>query len=161
MKRKPEMNHLPEQEDHRREQLLARGLKVTRQRMALLAALARSETPLSAEQLYLALRGQFSTLSLSTVYRTLDTLCEKGMLQRSVLMDGGRALFETVPETHSHNLICTLCHRIVPIRDCPLADYESEIARVTGYDISGHKLEVYGVCPACRARRGGQGEAKK
>lgn len=154
---KPEMNHLPNQENRCREQLLARGLKVTRQRLALLAALGRSETPLSAEQLYITLRGQFSTLSLSTVYRTLDTLCGKGMLQRSVLMDGGRALFELSPQTHSHNLICTLCHRIVPIRDCPLAEYEAEIARVTGYDISGHKLEVYGICPACRAKLAGAG----
>lgn len=68
------MSQLPKQENRCREELLARGLKVTRQRLALLAALGRSETPLSAEQLFLALRDEFSTLSLSTVYRTLDTL---------------------------------------------------------------------------------------
>lgn len=74
------------------------------------------------------------------------------MVERSVLMDGGRALFELSPQTHSHNLICTVCHKIVPIGDCPLGEYEADVARATGYDILGHKLEVYGVCPQCRAR---------
>lgn len=143
---------MPEQKNHYRQKLLERGLKITRQRLALLAALHQSETPLTAEDLYLRLRQDFSTLSLSTIYRTLDTLCEKQMISRSVLMDGGRAMFEIMPETHSHNLICTVCHRIVPIQDCPLAEYEGVIAKATGYEISGHKLEVYGICPQCQKK---------
>ena len=143
---------MPEQDNRYREKLLARGLKVTRQRKALLAALSKSETPLTAEDLFLRLRKEFATLSLSTVYRALDTLCEKQMVMRSVLMDGGRAMFELTPETHGHNLICTVCHRIVPLQDCPLGEYENNVARATGYVISGHKLEVYGVCPICQGK---------
>lgn len=143
---------MPEQENRYRKKLLERGLKVTRQRLALLAALNQSETPLTAEELYMRMRQDFATLSLSTIYRTLDTLCEKQMVNRSVLMDGGRALFEIMPETHCHNLICTVCHKIVPIRDCPLGAYEDSIAKTTGYTISGHKLEVYGICPSCREK---------
>ncbi|MFT8888776.1 MAG: Fur family transcriptional regulator [Ethanoligenens sp.] len=141
---------MPEQENRYREKLLERGLKVTRQRLALLAALNQSDTPLTAEELFMRLRKDFATLSLSTIYRTLDTLCGKQMVARSVLMDGGRAMFEMTPEVHCHNLICTVCHRIVPIQDCPLGAYEDSIARTTGYKISGHKLEVYGICPQCR-----------
>lgn len=143
---------LPEQEDRCRKKLLKCGLKATRQRLALLAALNQSETPLTAEELYMQLRQDFTTLSLSTIYRTLDTLCEKQMVNRSVLMDGRRALFEIMPETHCHNLICTVCHKIVPIQNCPLGAYEKSIAETTGYTISGHKLEVYGICPYCRQK---------
>ncbi len=148
---------MPEKENHDRKRLAARGIKVTRQRLALLDALEQSSTPLTAEELFLRLRSDFSTLSLSTIYRTLDTLCKKQMVNRSVLMEGGRALFEIAPETHSHNLICTVCHKIVPLKDCPLGAYEDSIAHATGYVISGHKLEVYGICPACRKRAGDGG----
>lgn len=144
---------MPEQDNRYRERLLERGLKVTRQRLALLAALSQSETPLTAEELFMRLRRDFATLSLSTVYRALDTLCEKQMVSRSVLMDGGRAMFEITPETHGHNLVCTVCHKIVPLQDCPLREYENSVARSTGYVISGHKLEVYGVCPRCQGKK--------
>ncbi|ADU27699.1 Fur family transcriptional regulator [Ethanoligenens harbinense] len=143
---------MAEQDNRYRERLLESGLKVTRQRLALLAAISQSETPLTAEELFMRLRRDFATLSLSTVYRALDTLCEKKMVSRSVLMDGGRAMFEIAPETHGHNLICTVCHKIVPIQGCPLRDYEDSLARSTGYVISGHKLEVYGVCPQCQSK---------
>ncbi len=140
---------MAEQENLCRKKLTEHGLKVTRQRIALIKLLSESNAPMTAEDLFLRLKDDFSTLSLSTIYRTLDTLCDKKMVCRSVLMDGGRALFEIMPETHSHNLICTVCHKITPLKDCPLNTYEASIAQATGYTISGHKLELYGICPSC------------
>ena len=129
--------------------LVAKGIKNTRQRLAVLDVLVSSGKPLTAEEIYLEVRDSCDNLSLSTVYRILDTLCKKDIVTRSGLMEGGRALFELISDVHSHNLICIKCHDIIPLDGCPLLSFENELAKTTGYSISGHKLEVYGICPKC------------
>ena len=129
--------------------LKSRGIKSTKQRLAVLEVLCKSDA-LTAEEIFLNLRDSFLNLSLSTVYRILDTLSKNSVVTKSGLMEGGRALYEITPAAHRHNLICEKCHKITPLRDCPLAEYENEIEKITGYAISGHKLEVYGICPNCK-----------
>lgn len=133
-----------------RQMLAEKGIRATQQRISVLEALTASEVPLTAEQLFVSLHDNGGDLSLSTVYRILDNFCEHGLVSRSGLMDGGKAMFEMVAGVHRHNLICIKCHRIFPLADCPLKEYEASIAASTGFRISGHKLEVYGVCPKCR-----------
>lgn len=133
--------------------LKSKGIRTTRQRMSVLSLLLASDTPLTAEDLYVQVRESCPNVSLSTVYRVLDALCEKNVLTKSGLMEGGRAMFEVTPLTHRHNLICIRCHRITPLRDCPLEDYETDVEKTTGYTVSGHKLEIYGICPKCKGKR--------
>lgn len=137
-----------------RSMLAGKGIKSTKQRLAVLGVLEKSEGPLTAEEIFLRSLDSCPGMSLSTVYRVLDTLCGKDVATRSGLMEGGRALFEVTPVMHRHNLICVRCHSITQLDDCPLSEYESDIARRTGYNISGHKLEVYGICPKCRKNQG-------
>jgi Fur family ferric uptake transcriptional regulator len=132
-----------------KELLAGKGLKNTRQRLAVLGELSSSGSPLTAEEIFLSVHDCCENLSLSTVYRILDLLCKAGVVMRSGLMEGGKAMFEITPEAHRHNLICVKCHKITPLVDCPLSEYESDIEKSTGYSISGHKLEVYGICPEC------------
>lgn len=133
-----------------KKQMEEKGIKSTRQRIAVGQTLSGSEVPLTAEDIYLHVQETCPGMSLSTVYRVLDTLCEKDMVTKSGLMEGGRAMYEITPPVHRHNLICIRCHRIIPLQDCPLREYENTIEKTTGYTISGHKLEVYGICPRCK-----------
>jgi Fur family transcriptional regulator, ferric uptake regulator len=132
-----------------RDLLTGKGMKNTKQRIAVVGELEKSGAPLTAEEIYLKIHDSCEKLSLSTVYRILDMLCKNGVVTKSGLMEGGRAMFEITPEAHRHNLICVKCHRITPLADCPLSEYESDIEKSTGYRISSHKLEVYGICPEC------------
>lgn len=129
--------------------LSGKGIKSTKQRLAVIGELTASASPLTADEIYLKIRDCCDSLSLSTVYRILDILCKKDVVTRSGLMEGGKALFEITPEVHRHNLICLKCHKITPLADCPLSEYESDIEKSTGYHIASHKLEVYGICPEC------------
>lgn len=139
--------------------LRSKGIRNTRQRTAVLATLLGSDTPLTAENIFVRVRENCPYVSFSTIYRVLDALCEKNVLTKSGLMEGGRSLYEVTPLTHRHNLICIKCHRITPLRDCPLEAYETDIERATGYTVSGHKLEVYGICPECQGKRRAPGSA--
>lgn len=140
---------MSESNDYYKSVLAKNGIKSTRQRTAVLKVLRRSDVPLTAEEIFLKIHGGANNLSLSTVYRILDTLMKNNLVSKSSLMEGGRTLFEATYDIHRHNLICVKCRRIIPICDCPLTDYESGLERTTGYKITGHKLEVYGVCPKC------------
>lgn len=129
--------------------LAGKCIKNTRQRLAVLGEIVSSGKPLTAEEIYLEVRDRCDNLSLSTVYRILDAFCKKEIVTKSGLMEGGKALFEFVTDVHSHNLICIKCHSVVPLDGCPLLSFENELAQSTGYSISGHRLEVYGICPNC------------
>ncbi|HEX3027280.1 MAG TPA: Fur family transcriptional regulator [Clostridia bacterium] len=147
------MKRLPIQANDRpgRNVLLQKGVKSTKQRLAVIESLSGSESPLSAQEIFIRIRTGFQHLSLSTVYRILEVLKNAGIVEKTGLMEGGGALYELNSEVHKHNLICVKCHKIIPIEGCPLGIYESNLEQRTGYKISGHKLEVYGICPKCRS----------
>ena len=52
---------------------------------------------------------------------------------------------------HHHHLVCTVCGDVEDFADCDLAALSKELTRRTAYEIRGHWLEMYGLCPDCRA----------
>jgi Fur family ferric uptake transcriptional regulator len=126
------------------------GLKNTRHRNSVLEVVERSDQPLTAEEIYILLREENISINISSVYRILDTLVLKGLLAKSKIEGDSRALYEMNFMEHKHHLICSGCRKMVPIDGCPLSDYEKLITDKTGFDVTGHKLEIYGICRACK-----------
>lgn len=140
------------------ERLKVNGLKCTKHRLMILEMLDKSSQPISAEQLFNVLQSKKIAINLSTVYRTLEVLCDKNLLNKLNIDNDNRTLFEINRMIHTHYLICLGCKKIISINHCPLEGYESKLAKETGYEIAGHKLDIYGYCPECR-RRLSAGEA--
>jgi len=88
-------------------------------------------------------------VNLSTVYRTLDLMESKSVVNKIVMMDG-KARYELTVDGHRHHLVCTNCHKSVPIDFCPLENMEKDIGMRSDFDITGHKIEIYGICPNCK-----------
>ncbi|PKM66926.1 MAG: transcriptional repressor [Firmicutes bacterium HGW-Firmicutes-2] len=126
------------------------GLRVTKQRKVLYEALLDEESPISAEKIYYELKGREVDINLSTDYRSLEQFVEKGLAVKTSLLDETKALFGINTHEHQHHLICTKCKEIVIITDCPIETYGLEVEKDYGYRISGHKLEIYGLCPKCQ-----------
>ncbi len=125
------------------------GCKNTKSRKKIIEVLTGAEVPLSAEEIFLNVRKSGSTTNLSTVYRTLDLLESKGLLEKSIMSDG-RARFKLVLEGHKHHITCINCYKSIPINTCPIELFEKDLVDTTDFNITGHKLEVYGLCPKCR-----------
>jgi Fur family ferric uptake transcriptional regulator len=124
-------------------------LKATKRREAVLALLERSHTPMTAEEIHQAVIAETS-MSLSTTYRILAALSEKRLLLKNIRSDG-KTYYQPNSNQHLHYLVCSCCSRIVPIDCCPLEALEEELAKKTGFLITGHSLEFTGLCPACAA----------
>jgi len=126
----------------------ARGFKLTPQRLAILEFLDDNVNHPSAEDVYIHVSKKFPTMSLATVYNTLETLRKKGEIAE-LTIDPNKKRFDPDTDTH-HHLICTVCRRILDIR----VDYRIDLPeRVRGgYEVTGSHIEFYGICPLCRKK---------
>jgi Fur family ferric uptake transcriptional regulator len=129
------------------------GIKVTRQRIIIVQLLSSSESPMTAEDIYLAIAAaENKALNLSTVYRILDAFTQKGILIKTNLNLDGKSTYELNHREHRHHIVCIACSEIIPVKGCPLGNYEKLLRKTTGYQILGHNLEIRGICPKCQRK---------
>jgi len=128
------------------------GIKNTRQRNMTLDILKQAEWPITAEQIFLKLKEIDSAISLSTVYRIMEVFTAKGLAIKSNLVEDTKAMFELNRMEHKHHLICVRCRKMHVVEDCPLGNYERALEKKTDFDITGHRLEIYGYCSDCKVR---------
>jgi len=127
-----------------------RGIKVTPQRLAVYEILAQTKSHPSADQIFRLLQAQNPAISLSTVYKTLDTLRSVGLISLlNVGEDSHR--YDGNPDPHGH-LVCTSCHRVDDLDEGLLGDVSSLLQRKSHYRLSALNLYLYGLCPDCQAK---------
>jgi Fur family ferric uptake transcriptional regulator len=127
-----------------------RGLKSTRQRDTIIQMFMESgKDHLSVDELYQRVRQRNPKIGYATVYRTLRLMAESGWA--SSRQFGNRtARFERQTEGQHHDhLICMGCGKIVEFENPRIEELQAHIARLNGFQIFEHKLELYGNCPTC------------
>jgi Fur family ferric uptake transcriptional regulator len=136
--------------DHNHVQFKEKGLKKTKQRNEIIEIIAHAKQPMSAEEIYLALKKLKLKVNLSTVYRTIETLVSKGVVNKVNLDNEIKNRYELLVEhEHHHHLICLTCKKIVSIELCPLDNFEKQVSKTYDFKITTHKLELYGYCEKC------------
>ncbi len=133
-----------------KELLNNKNLKSTRQRNAILCELENSVRPLTAEDLFLNLKDKNISISMSTVYRVLDTLVNSGLVLQSSLHKSNRAFYELKRKEHHHHLVCIKCEKMLHLDGCPLNEYVKLLEKQSGFTIQGHTLEIFGYCDNCK-----------
>ena len=126
------------------------GMRITRQRQLVMAALLQAGGPLTA-QAVAEQSGDPTGCNRSTVYRTLAALEGRGLVYRRLGADGS-TLYALRREHHGHILYCLVCGRRFSLIQCPLEGLEREIYETTGFLVQGHSLEFTGVCAECREK---------
>ncbi len=127
------------------------ALRVTPQRIAIYREVSRTEEHPDAETVCSRVREDMPTVSLDTVYRTLTTLEEHGLISR-VEMPSGPTRFDANTDKH-HHFVCSECGRIHDFYSGVLDEFAPppEVARLGTVD-SVH-VQLRGVCAHCEARR--------
>ena len=135
------------------------GLAVTPQRLAIIKALLSSGEHPRADAIFAAVRVQHPYISLATVHRTLETLCDIGEARKvTMLHDSARYDGNVTPH---HHVVCVKCRRIrdieIPQLDRMLAG-QSELGEFT---VLGSSLEIHALCEECRAKRASANRTRK
>lgn len=128
-------------------------LKVTWQRMELLKLLTNTDQHFDAEEIYLQLHRRKKNVSRATVYRSLDTLVEEGLVQRLEFGDG-RARYERTRDRDEHHdhLICTHCGKVLEFYDLEIEALQIAICKDHGFSPTDHTMHIYGICADCQRK---------
>lgn len=123
-------------------------VRQTKQRAAVIEVLRRSRTHPDAAQVHAQVREKLPSVSLGTVYRTLDALVRDGVIV--TIESAGQATrydYKHDGDAH-HHAVCRCCGAIfdVPMSAMPVPP---AVALPTGFQVTDVRLEFRGICPAC------------
>ena len=135
------------------------GFRVTGPRLAILAELERNRTHPGAWELHRALKGTLPSLSVSTVYLTLEAFATKGLVRRLPARDGRLRVDGTV-EAHDH-AVCRGCGEIYDMPAQPAAEHPAPAGLPRGVRILGAHVEYEVLCARCQAGRGARRPATR
>lgn len=131
-------------------QFKQQGIKYTPRRQKVLDLLSQTEYLLSVDELYQQLVKEDPNISISTVYRTLETFRQAGFVETNQLPGENVLYYELRHEEHAHHLICSKCHIVVHLDECPLEGFESSVAKDHSFLIQHHQLDLFGLCQSCQ-----------
>lgn len=131
--------------------LREKGFKVTPQRLAIYQVLSNTKAHPSAEMIFNELQPHYPTMSLATVYKTIEILKEIGMVQ--VLNVGEDSFrYDATVVNHPH-VRCMECGRVDDMYDIDATGFVSQVTEKTDYVLTGQQFYFYGLCPVCQQKQ--------
>jgi len=129
--------------------LRSKKLKLTGERMDILAAIFLKDSHFDAEALHSELKHQGRDISRATVYRTLDLLVQCGLVRKSSL-GSSHANYEAAREDEHHDhLICLNCNKVIEFYRPDLERLQEEICAAQIFQPLHHSLQIFGICSDC------------
>jgi Fur family transcriptional regulator, ferric uptake regulator len=129
---------------------IAKGLRMTGQRRTIAKVIAEAGDHPDVEELHRRAASLDGRISLATVYRTVRLLKDMGILESHAFH--GRARYEKAPAQHHDHLIDLASGRVIEFRNEEIEKLQEVVARQLGYNLVGHRLELYGT-PLSAGRR--------
>jgi Fur family ferric uptake transcriptional regulator len=121
-----------------------KGLKMTDQRRVISRVLSEATDHPDVEQVYHRAQRLDPRISIATVYRTMKLFEEANVIERLDFGDG-RARYEENREEHHHHLIDLHTGEVIEFINDEIERMKQRIADELGYELVGHRLELYGV----------------
>lgn len=122
----------------------SKGLRMTEQRRTIATVLQESSDHPDVEELYARASARDAGISLATVYRTVKLFEEAGILDKLEFGDG-RARYEDAEREHHDHLIDISSGEVIEFVDPEIEALQEKIAEKLGFQLKGHRLELYGV----------------
>ncbi len=124
--------------------------KRSRQRERILSILQNTESHPTASWVYDELKKEFNNLSMGTVYRNINILVDQNLVHK---IEAGSSFdrFDANTDLHYH-FICRECGCIDDLAIDKQVELNEMVRSETGYEPDSHRLDFYGICPACREK---------
>ena len=127
------------------------GQRATRQRAAVTELLDQVADFRSAQELHEQLRRSGEGVGLTTVYRTLQSLCDAGEVD-VLRTDSGEAIYRRCSSHHHHHLVCRHCGHTVEVEGPAVEKWAERVAAEHSFCQLSHTVEIFGTCEACARR---------
>ncbi|SHH74433.1 Fur family transcriptional regulator, ferric uptake regulator [Sporobacter termitidis DSM 10068] len=128
------------------------NLRITKSRQMVLDIL-KDSPPKSIDEIFMIAKERDAKVSISTIYRTCETLSQKGLLYKSNFVEDGKARYEYPGKQHKHHAVCMNCHNIISIDDCPFGEFDEVMKSKYHFDVKSHSIEIYGYCSDCKLKQ--------
>lgn len=129
------------------------GGRMTSQREIIIQLLEETTQHLDAEGLYHLAFTQDNSISLATVYRTLNALEDAGLIQpRYLSHDHERKYYEPVEEQEHYHFTCQKCHRVIEFRSELIDALKTKLETQLGIEVAHACVCFDGLCPDCRKK---------
>jgi Fur family peroxide stress response transcriptional regulator len=125
------------------------GHRITPQRIAIMDYLLNTEEHPNADLIHATVKKRYPTVSLSTVYKTLDLLREKKIVNEIDVNGGAR--FDAHIDEHI-NLVCLNCGKIEDVDEKVLKNIQVKVAKKSEYLIVKGSFEMHGYCSKCKSK---------
>lgn len=142
--------------DHNQQKILTflknKGIRCTPQRQLVVEIVQRTQGHASAEEIHTQLQKRFPKVNLSTVYRTLELLCELGLMVEVVNWEDHRKRFEVIGQNPHYHLLCQGCKTILEVKGSTIHQLETETLERYGFKLALNHFIGYSYCSDCKLK---------
>ena len=131
--------------------MLEQSSGLTTRQQNILEQLNNCADEISGQQIHRSLIESSSNMGLTTVYRHLRALQQKGLV-RCRNLPTGEALYSPVNRDH-HHLTCVDCGQTLVLKSCPIKNIELPKTQTKSFELLFHTLEFFGLCKSCHQRQ--------
>ena len=125
-------------------------LKRTKSRSEILELLKKQSAPITANEIFEKLMNK--KITLSTIYRTLETFSKNGTIKKEI-QKSGTAVYFLSPDEHCHILECKNCHNTIKLAYCPYDKANIKIKKETNFLVDEENVVIYGLCKNCNKNK--------
>lgn len=136
-----------------RDRILAAGQRITPQRDLIAGVLERAEGPLAAQELCKVVERADPSIGRATVFRTLQSLQEAGIVEHVTLVGNQVAYLLCAIAGHHHHLVCRHCGVFSDLPEAEVAPFLTRVEKASGFTVDHATFNVYGRCSACARAR--------
>jgi Fur family ferric uptake transcriptional regulator len=126
------------------------GYRLTPQRMMIVAAIEKSDSHISAEEIYNQIKLQYPHMNISTIYRTMELLEQLGLVTETD-MGEGRVRYHSADKGHHHHLVCQKCGEIADLNEAILYPLRETLEHEYNFEADLRHLAIFGLCQKCRS----------
>ncbi|MGG5171678.1 Fur family transcriptional regulator [Pseudarthrobacter sp. J1738] len=138
---------------NRAEEPAIKEQRVTKQRIAVGAALDTIDDFVSTQELHRMMYDAGSRVSLATTYRIVQSMAEDGQVDVLRNAEGEAVYRRCAASTHHHHLLCRNCGKTVEIEAPAVEAWAASVAQDNGFTEVAHTVEIFGLCPECSAAK--------